>query len=256
LLAATAGLTGLAGCGGSGGSDTATETTDTNSSTDPNGSPSPDDSDTGGDGTPSEDAGGEDAAPNACPMLPGTYTTFDPGNGPLPYSFEYPAVIDETPTPMDYANRERRTIVTGEVRRDEDLPAEGDIFMDANVNLNPQQPRDTWYENRSDRDTLLTTTVNGSEVRFIATTPDIVFDEDREGYSAVGLAPYDWGSARESPTATRESYHEVSMGILISLGDDTAVTSSCAGNLRATLEHAVESIEMQSTVDLFEERVQ
>jgi hypothetical protein len=46
------------------------------------------------------------------------------------------------------------------------------------------------------------------------------------------------------------------MGILISLGDDTAVTSSCAGNLRATLEHAVESIEMQSTVDLFEERVQ
>lgn len=247
---ATAGVVTIAGCA----QDSGTETE--NGTNNSSGSDGPDDStDSAGDGAPSGDSGSNEFAVNECPIIPGTYTTFDPANGPLPFSFEYPEVIDETPTPMDYASKETQTLVTGEFRRKEDLPAEGDVFMDANVNLNPQQPRDTWYENRSDRDTLLTTTINGSEVRFIATTPDIAFDEDREGYSAVGLAPYDWGSTRDSPTATRESYHEVTMGILLSLGDDKDISSSCAANLRTTLENGVESIEMRSDVELFEERV-
>lgn len=240
----------LAGC-----SSTSNES-DEGTTTEPNGS--------GGDSGEGGNGGDETPALNECPMIPGTYTRFDPEDGPLPFSFEYPEVVS-----MEYRQSgpdELATAVSGSLKRnDDELSRQGRITVEAAINANVDVSSSTaaidrWYEERSNKDTLLTTTINGADVQFVALFPMTApegrptssFSEDQKVYTAQGLVPYRF---EDRAGNDRARFHSVEMSAGISLADDTDVTSSCAGNLLTTLENAVQSIEMRRNAEAFEERV-
>lgn len=248
LTATTIGITGLAGCGGSGddeGNGDADETDELN------GSSGTGDSGNGGNGNGGASSGSEDISVDECPMVPGSYTSFDPDGGPIPYSFEYPEAV----APVEYGEQ-RQTIVSGRFQRTDDLAQEGDITVTAGVNPNPMREgaRDSWYEEYSDRETFLTTSIKGSDVQFIAQATGTISTEDQTTHAVIGLAPYNWDNSPDSMLGGI-TYHEVSMGIRLVLRDDETITSSCVENLLASLEQSVESIEMRDSVSRFEERV-
>ena len=195
-------------------------------------------------------------------MIPGSFTRFDPGDGPVPYSFAYPDIMQ-----MEYAMDgpdTLATVVNGvfERNKDEQYSAKGTLGLRTGIKAefsNTPGQVEGWYDERSNHETLLTTSINGEEVEFIGQFPEpgsgaaatTSFSEDRKAYDAMALVPYKF----QYPDAgERARYHRLAISADIQL-PETEVTSSCAGNLLETLERSIESIEMNRDVEAFEERI-
>jgi hypothetical protein len=250
----------LAGCSGDGGgSGDSDGSTDSGDSGDGGGSGDSDGSTDSGD---SGDGSDGMTALNACPMVPGSFTRFDPGDGPLPYSFEYPDIIS-----MEYAKDgpdTLATVVNGLFERntDEQYSVKGSINVKTGIQAEfSTRPGlvDAWYDERSNHETLLTTSINGEDVQFIGQFPEpgsgseltTSFSEDRKAYAAMALVPYKF----QYPNAGEQArYHRLSISTDIRL-PETEVAPSCASNLLETLERSIESIKMNRDVEAFEERV-
>lgn len=251
VLLATAGLAGLAGCGGSSDTDPTeeNETTaggapgDTPADDTPAGDTSASDTtteDTSMDDT-SEDTTTESAGPTECPMLPGSYTQFDPGSAPLPITFEHPSAMADTIGFLNPDNFEEGNVVEGRIPRGSEQEGDGDVRMAAGVDYfaRYEDGRQNWYDDRSDLDTFATTTVNGESVEFLEGQTAGPYGGENNGYNAVGLVPF------QSSDPDRTTYHRtvVSIEVLLYRTDASDVTETCGQNQRAALERTVQSIQ-------------
>lgn len=157
ILATTAGMIGLGG--GSSSESTETSTTTTTGGALPGDTADPttvtdqqnpttvtdQQTETAGGGTTTQ--GGDCENLGMCPMLPGWFTRFDPGAGPLPVSFRYPSVLSHNmgyDLPDDF---ESGNLVSGRLVRCPDKDATGEIALAIDVDYvgRPQESRDDFY---------------------------------------------------------------------------------------------------------------
>lgn len=259
VLAATAGAIGMAGCSGGddepaddedGSDDDEATTTDVGMGGDIGGNGGSNDVAGAGDGG----ASGGSGDVTECSMLPGSFTTFDPGAHPLPVTFEYPEAMSET---MDFVAPDDPAStngVSGFIRRgDPDNQFDGDIEMALGVGYlsnGRRDGREEWYEERSSLETLTTTTVNGESVDFLV--GQVAGQEDlNSAVNVISLIPI----RLEERDRTEYFRFITSIQVLLNSVDATDVSDACGRNLRDTIQQAVESVSINdaTTFDQYAE---
>lgn len=239
VLATTAGMMGLAGCTSGDSEDETEETTTagipaddgtTQQTTQPAGSTEI------GDGT---DGTGDCQNPGACPMLPGSFTRFEPGESPLLVSFEYPGVMSDN---LDYfTDREKVTGVKARLNRCTESNYDGDIGLGIDVQYPAREgtkdQAEKYYEQRKSIGAEVFTTVDlfGETVEFLW-NPDS-WNENPGSMNTSALIPY--------PRDSGASYHltQIGGGITLFDSDVDTVTDTCAGNIRTTVKMVIESLQ-------------
>jgi hypothetical protein len=243
LLTGIAGMMGLAGCSSQSDNDTEETTT--------SGDPPEDDaeetiSDEGQPGdertmdtTESDDRTSEPGSTDVrtCSMLSGSFTRFEPGSEPLPFSFEYPSEMSDT-VGFAYPNQLERTPgVTARIERGSDANGDGDIRLSVDISYEQrtENGRDTWYEN-AEGEVFATAQINGEAVDFIY-NPNSLRGDDNNAFGIDGMFPYS-GS-------TGTTYHLTSLSVAVRLirSDADSVTETCSETLRETLRRLAESME-------------
>lgn len=176
--------------------------------------------------------------PGACPMLPGSFTRFDPGTTPLPVSFEYPSVMSDN---IDFASDfEQSNGVLGRLNRCTEDEFDGDIELGIDMDYNPRsQPnRDNWYQTNKSQglEVFATTDLSGETVEFLW-DPDGLNSNSNGSYTTSALIPYD------GETGTTYHLTEVGVGLILLTSDVDTVTDTCDDNVRTTVEMVVESLQ-------------
>jgi len=243
LLTSIAGVMGLAGCSSEGGDDTEETTTggalpedDAEKTTADEGVPG-DERTTGTTGTGDRTSEPESTDIRTCSMLSGSFTRFDPGSKPLPFTFEYPSAMSNT---MGFAypnDLETTPGVTARIERGSDAKGDGDIRLSADISYEQrtENGRDDWYEN-AEGEVFATAQINGEAVDFIY-NPNALRGDDNNSYGIDGMFPYS-GS-------TGTTYHLTTLSIAVRLvrSDADNVTETCSEDLRETLSRLAESME-------------
>jgi hypothetical protein len=251
LLAATAGVVGLAGCSGGGDGSNAGPTGTTTDGlgggpTDPprtttqagNGS-------VGGSTTPTEEDGATTSSGGSiesCPMLPGSFTGYDPGAKPLPLTFEHPSAMAGSLRYVADGNWEDGNSVVGTIYRGDDREGDGDISLTVGVDYFARYEggKENWYEQRSKLETFATTSFGDESVTFLTGETGGPYGGQYNGHTTVGLIPFDLSEP------DKRGYFRAVLGIeaLLYRADVDDVTEQCGENQKATLKQVVNSLSL------------
>jgi hypothetical protein len=249
FLAATVGMMGLSGCNSEDGDEEENNDGEREDTTTDGGL-------LGGERTTAgtaDTAGSNDSTPEPesanvrqCSILSGSFTRFDPGAKPLPFTFEYPSAMSDT---MGFAYPDELETTPGvraRLERGSDANGDGDIRLSADIayEQRSEDGRDDWYES-AEGEVFATTQINGQAVDFIY-NPDGPRGDDNNVYSINGMFPY--------AGSTGTTYHLTTLNVAVRLvrADADSVTDACSQTLRDTLRRMADSMRLNDATT-FEE---